>query len=118
MVVGGVAATVDFVMFAIAVKAFAFHWFPSAFASFVAATAVKYALSIRHVFESGVRFRRRNEVLLVFLVSGVGLAINQTILWLLIESVALNVLIAKVLATATVFFWNYGLRRAYIFKPL
>ena len=117
MVVGGLAAVVDFVLFAIAVKVLGIHWFPSALASFVVATAVNYVLSIRHVFTSGVRFRKRNEVLLVFFVSGVGLAINQTILGLLIESVALNALIAKCLATATVFFWNYGVRRAYIFMP-
>lgn len=118
MIVGGVAATVDFVVFAFAIKIIGAHWFPSALVSFVLATAVNYLLSIRHVFESGVRFRRRNEVLLVFVVSGIGLAINQTILWLLIETASMNALLAKCIATVTVFFWNYGARRSYIFRPL
>ena len=114
--VGAAAAGVDFAIFATLVIGFGLPWFPVALFSFALATAVNYVLSIRHVFQSGVRFSRRTEVTLVFLVSGIGLIINQSILWVLIEMVTINILIAKVLATSVVFFWNYGIRHGFVFK--
>jgi putative flippase GtrA len=114
--VGATAASVDFLIFAILVKGFDFPWFPVAIFSFILATAVNYVLSIRHVFQSGARFTRRTEIGLVFLVSGIGLILNQSVLWVLIEKMIIDVLLAKVLATATVFFWNYGIRHSFIFK--
>ena len=53
--VGGTAAAVDFVLFAIWPSLLAcqgFHPLGSA----ILATLVNYVLSIKHVFESGVRF--------------------------------------------------------------
>jgi putative flippase GtrA len=114
--VGATAASVDFLIFAILVKGFELPWFPVAIFSFILATAVNYVLSIRHVFQSGARFARRTEIGLVFLVSGIGLILNQSVLWVLIEKIFMDVLLAKVLATATVFFWNYGIRHSFIFK--
>jgi len=114
--VGAAAAIVDFSVFATLVTGFGLPWFPVALLSFALATAVNYLLSIRHVFQSGARFSRRTEITLVFLVSGIGMLINQSILWVLIEIVMINMLIAKVLATGVVFFWNYGIRHGFVFK--
>jgi len=115
--VGGVAAGVDFVLFAVMFKWLAVGWMPAGIVSFCFATLVNYALSVRHVFSSGVRFQRGKEILLVFLVSGVGLAINQAALVALIEGAGWDPLWAKIGATSSVFFWNYGVRRYFIFKP-
>lgn len=114
--VGGAAAAVDFSVFAILVELTRLGWFWSALISFVLATAINYVLSVRHVFESGVRFARHHEVLLVFLVSGIGLAINQTVLYLLIDQQDLNVFLAKVLATGIVFVWNFLARSRFVFS--
>ena len=114
--VGGTAALVDFGVFVGLVKLAGLGWFWSALISFVLATAVNYVLSVRHVFESGVRFSRHHEVLLVFLVSGIGLAINQAVLFLLIDQNGLNVLIAKILATGVVFVWNFLARSRFVFS--
>jgi putative flippase GtrA len=64
-----------------------------------------------------VRFARHHETLLVFAVSSVGLALNQAVLWLLIENLLWDLMLAKVTATACVFFWNYGIRKNFIFHP-
>lgn len=90
-------------------------WFQSALASFTLATAVNYFLSIKYVFKSGIRFQKRHEALLIFLVSGSGLIINQLILWLLIENMSVNMLVSKVTATTLLFAWNYGLRKTVVF---
>lgn len=114
-IAGSVAAGVDFLLFAAFVKLLAWPWYIAATVSFVAATLVNYLLSIRHVFTSGVRFEKRDEIVLVFLVSAVGLAINQAILFLLIRA-GIAILLAKVGATGTVFLWNYSARHQFVFK--
>jgi len=116
--VGGVAATIDIGIFSFAVKELEFDWFLVALFSFVLATAVNYLLSIRYVFESAIRFQKQAEVSLVFLVSGIGLVINQSVLWLLIEMAGIDAVVSKLIATGTVFFWSYMVRSRFIFKAL
>ena len=113
---GGLAAAVDIGFFTVAVKGFGFNWFLVALCSFTLATAVNYLLCIRYVFESGARFKKQAEVSLVFLVSGIGLVINQSILWLLIEMAGIDAVLSKLMATGIVFVWNYTARSRVIFK--
>ena len=115
--VGGTAATVDLVLFGLLTLVFGVHWFYAAAISFVPATAVNYLLSIRFVFGSQVRFARQSEITLVFVVSAVGLALNELLLWIAIDGLGIPLLVSKVLASGGVFFWNYGLRAYYIFNP-
>ena len=115
--VGGTAASIDLLVFFVAVKVYYLNWFFVAFISFIIATIVNYRLSVKFVFESGKRFGSRTELCLVFLVSGVGLTLNQASLWWLIEIEHIDEIIAKVLAITLIFAWNYTLRSCYIFKP-
>jgi putative flippase GtrA len=114
--VGATAALVDWILFACLVVALEVPWFPAAASSFVVATAVNYLLSIRHVFRSGVRFARANEIGLVFLVSGIGLVINQVFMWVLVELAAWPLMPSKICATGVVFLWNFGARSHFIFR--
>jgi putative flippase GtrA len=114
--VGGIAALVDFLIFALFVKILKIPWFISGVTGFVLATLVNYLLSIRHVFTSGARFKKHKEIILIFFVSFIGLIINQLILWQCIEFLFLEPLFAKIIATGIVFFWNYSARNHFIFK--
>ena len=116
--VGSAATVVDIGIFTVAVKGFGFDWFFVALFSFVLATATNYLLSIRYVFKSGVRFKKQAEVSLVILVSGIGLVINQSVLWLLIEMAGIDEALSKLMATGTVFLWNYMVRSRFIFRAL
>lgn len=115
LAVGGTAAAVDLVLFLAFAQYLGLPYLRVAAATFVVSTLVNYFLSVRIVFVSGVRFRPRWEVALVFLVSGFGLGINQLILWLCVEKAALDLLVSKVTATGSVFFWNYFARRRFVF---
>ena len=116
-VVGGVAACVDIGLFMLFAQHYGYPYLRVGALSFIAATLVNYWLSIRFVFVSGARFRRRWELAMVFAVSAVGLVINQAILALCVESLRFGLLAAKLVATGVVFFWNYGARRYFVFKP-
>lgn len=113
---GGAAAAIDFAIFFMAVKGLGYPWFSVAIFSFIVATAANYLLSIRFVFESRVRFRRREEVALVFMVSAVAMVLNQAILWLAIDVLTLNLLLSKITATGAVFLFNFGCRHYFIFS--
>ena len=115
--VGGAAACVDIGLFMLFAKGFGFPYLWVAAASFLVATFVNYLLGVRFVFVSGRRFRRRWELALVYLASGIGLALNQAILAAGVELAGLGLLAAKLTATGTVFFWNYLARRLFIFGP-
>jgi putative flippase GtrA len=115
-IVGGVAAVVDIGGFMVLTGPFSVPWFWAAVASFSVSVVVNYLLSIRFVFESGVRFRRHHEAALVLLVSTIGLLLNELVLWLMIEMAGTKRLPAKLVATAVVFLWNYGARHKFIFR--
>lgn len=114
-VVGGVAATVDIGFFFLFAKVAGFNYLAVAPVGFILATWVNYQLSVRHVFRSGVRFTRGREIVLVYVISTVGLLINQAILYGLVDLVGADLMLSKLTATATVFLWNYCARNYYLF---
>jgi len=113
--VGGVAASVDIGLFYYFASHLGWPWLPVSIASFIIATLVNYFISIRFVFKSGLRYKWHLEIAGVFLVSGFALALNQLILYSLIEVFEWNLLLSKIVATAIVFFWNYFGRSKFIF---
>lgn len=116
--VGGIAAFADFMIYAVLLKTGICAWFSAAVVGFVVATWINYQLSIRYVFESCTRFCKRHEIFMVFAVSGIGLAVNQSCLYVLIERLELDVLIAKICATGIVFLWNYYARKKFVFMNI
>jgi putative flippase GtrA len=116
--VGGAAALIDFLLFAVFAKVLGFNYLLIGAAGFIIATTVNYFLSIRYVFKSGVRFVLHKEISLVFIISLVGLGLNQLVLYIGIGTLGWEMLFVKVCATGSVFFWNFGARSYFIFKPL
>ena len=114
--VGAVAAAVDLSLFTLFAGWLGYNYLVVACFTFVLATAVNYALSVRFVFESGVRFVRHHEIALVFAVSAIGLAINQAVLYAAVEFARLHVIAGKLVATAAVFAWNYLARSRFVFR--
>jgi putative flippase GtrA len=113
--VGGVAFVVDISIFTVFAKIVGFNYLIVGFFSFLIATAVNYSLSIRHVFESGAKHSKKKEIFLVYTVSAIGLAMNLFVLYLSVDICGLEMIFSKILATAVVFFWNYFMRRFYVF---
>lgn len=116
LMVGATAASIDLGIFLIFAKICGLQYLLVGAVGFAIATLVNYLLSIRYVFLSGARFTRKQEVILVYLVSAIGLALNQAILLAMVEGVRAELMVAKVTATACVFFWNYAGRRHFVFR--
>jgi len=114
--VGGAAAAVDIGIFFLFAKLAGHDYLLVGCVGFLVATAVNYVLSVKHVFRSGVRYSKGKEVALVYLVSMVGLAINQLVLYLLINKMGSELMLAKLAATGVVFFWNFSARYFVVFR--
>ncbi|MGA7981021.1 MAG: GtrA family protein [Chromatiaceae bacterium] len=115
--VGGTAALLDWSLFWLLAVVLGIHYLLAACMSFIAATLLNYVLSILHVFESKARFSRNHEVALVFVVSAIGLAINQLAMLVLVGYLSFNLLLSKIAASGIVFGWNYSARAHFVFKP-
>lgn len=113
-VVGGLAALTEWLLFAVIVYYVHWHYMPAAIISFVLATAVNYVLSLIIVFNRG-RHSLHREVLLVYIVSGIGLMINVAVLALLVKSANGHIIAAKIGATGVAFIWNFASRHLWIF---
>ncbi|MFT5138398.1 MAG: putative flippase GtrA [Rhodothermales bacterium] len=116
--VGATAAILDFLIFAVFAKYLNYNYLLIGAIGFIIATMLNYFLSIRFVFESGVRFGFRKEFALVFLISAIALSVNQTALYVGIDILGWEMLFTKLCATGSAFFWNFGARSLYVFKPL
>ena len=115
-IVGSIAALTDFSLFYIFTKLLKYNYMMVAFISYAIATYINYILSTKYVFQSGTKYSKKVEISLIYLISGVAIGINQISLYLLIDVLFVEMLISKVIATAITFFWNYFLRKNFIFK--
>lgn len=112
---GGISALVDISLFAIFAKVLNYNYLAVGTLTFIIATRINYFLSIKFVFKSGIKYKRNKEITLVFLVSLIGISINMGVLYFLIEFLYFEMILSKFIASSSVFFWNYLMRRKFIF---
>jgi putative flippase GtrA len=112
-----VAFAVDFLLLSLLVSGLGVPYLAAAFVSFSAGTVVVYWLSIRHVFD----YRRledwRPEFAVFAALGLVGLVVNLTAMYSLVDGLGLHYLLAKVGAAGCTFITNFLLRRWMLFTP-
>ena len=87
----------------------------AALAGFVMGTATNYLISKYMVFQ-GEPKSRTFEVLLVFLVSGVGLLWLELGLYVLTDIYGIHYLLSKLIMTGVVFLWNFFARKLFMYS--
>ncbi len=112
--VGGVATVADFVVTAIARDVFGAGDIVSNISGFVVGLVVNYLISIFWVFKKH-NMNMKKEFVIFTCIGLVGLAINTSIVWLLVK---LNIwfYIAKVIATLVTLIWNFAARKIILYK--
>ena len=111
--VGGMAAIVEWVTFYI--SNLFLNYTISTITAFILATTANYFLGKVMTFKNYKQ--EKKDIILVFVVSGIGLLFNVLLMRLFIEVLHFKInIIAKVLATGIVFIWNYVSRRLFIYK--
>ena len=115
--VGGAAAISDLMFFQLLMTSFSsLHYLGASTLSFVLATWVNYRLGLLWLFESGVCYSRKQEMLLVYLVSFIGLIFHHISFYTCVELGQTPLLLGKVISMGFAFVWNFTARYFWIFK--
>lgn len=113
---GGVAFVADFCTLVFAVEYLRLHYLIAATAGFVVGAIVCYVLSVRWAFDEH-RYDSRALEIGIFVAIGVGgVALNNLLMWTLVEFVHVNYAASKVVAAGFVLLFNFGTRRLILFS--
>jgi putative flippase GtrA len=107
---------VDIGLLAALVEVGGLHYLLAATISFLAGTAVVYWVSIRHAFTHRRIADARKEFTLFAAIGGVGIVLNLSVMFAMVEGLGAHYLVAKIVAAGASFTANFGLRRWMLFS--
>jgi putative flippase GtrA len=111
--VGGSASIVDLIAFALIIKYLGMHYLLAAFFAYMIGLVWNYTLGLLWVFKS--RHRKLIEFAMVFVIALGGLFWTEVLLWIAVEYFDLMPLVGKFIVLWIVLFWNFGMRKLFVF---
>ena len=114
MVVGTVAFAID--LGSLLVLAQYLHVIAANTIAFVIANAANFLMGHVWVFERPLVTISLRTYARVLLISVIGLAVNDAVVWLSAIAVGLSLLISKVIATLVGLVWNYAARVSWVYR--
>ena len=117
LVSGGTAFLVDTALLVLLTECFGRErlllWTAIAFA---AGLLVTYLFSIHWVFDNRSLNNRAAEFTVFALIGITGLGLTELLMWLLADKAGMHYLIAKIITTVLVFFWNFAAKKIILFR--
>lgn len=114
-IAGGTAFIFDYATLLILTEGFGIYYLWSATAGFIIGSLVVYLLSIRWVFEERRYDDRAKEFSVFFIIGAGGLVLNDLLLSLLVEGLAIPYQMAKPVVAGLVMLYNYFARLLLVF---
>ncbi|NCB53275.1 MAG: GtrA family protein [Clostridia bacterium] len=90
------------------------YYLVSSAISFTASVTVNYIICVLWVFEGAKSTGGKSKFLFVAS-SVVGLGLNQLLMWFFVGKIGIYYMIAKIISTIVVMFWNYVMKRKALF---
>lgn len=114
-IVGGIATLVEWIIFYLCDTFTPIHYQLSTAIAFFFSTFANW------IFGKLLLFKEKTksvilELLQIYLVSIIALLLNMLIMYIAVEKIQLQTFFSKVIATAIVFFWNFLVRKCFIYK--
>lgn len=114
-VVGGLAFLIDYGLLYFLTEYLNIYYFISSIISFTVSLVFNYILSIKWVFDVEKK-QTIKEITLFVVLSIIGLAINQLIMYIGVDKLSLYYMLAKLISTVIVMIWNFITRKIFIEK--
>ena len=118
LIVGALATLVEWVFFALFNTGLHMHYMVATTIAFAISTFANWLFGRLLVFHGKIRVDRAllMELLKIYLTSIIGLLMNLLIMWITVERFSVDTMLAKMIATGIVFFWNFLVRKLLIYK--
>ena len=113
--VGGVAFVADYGSLYAFTEWLGIQYLVSAALAFIIGLTVNYILSNLIVFSTHRLNNRWLEFVIFAIIGLIGLGLNELIMYCSCELIGLHYMIAKLISTALVFFWNFFARKLTLF---
>jgi putative flippase GtrA len=114
--VGGLAFAVDFGALAFFTEICRFHYLLSNTIAFIFGLLANYFISIFWVFTNSNLKSRKVEFILFAAIGVIGLGLNDLLLWIFTQGLAVYYLLSKILAAAICCLWNFFARKYLLFN--
>lgn len=114
-IVGITSLMVDYVFMVFLTEntAFGLDYFKASAFSYTLSVFVNYFLSMKYVFESRTDMGKVKEASIFFVLSLVGLFLNQVIMWIAVDVFKIYYVVAKLLSTLLVTNYNFISRKKF-----
>ncbi len=112
--VGGSSAVVHLSIYYTLIWGLGVHYLIANVIGFCVSFFWNYIVGILWVFHNR-RMSRRREIALTYVIAVLGLLWNSIILYACVEALGISPNLAIYIATAIVLFWNFGMRKKFIF---
>ena len=118
VVVGGLATIVEWAAFYALNTCLSMHYMFATGIAFAISTFANWLFGRLLLFGAQIIPDRAllRELLKIYLTSIAGFLMNLLIMWIAVEKFALAEMLAKIIATGCVFFWNFVVRVRFIYK--
>lgn len=114
--VGMLSFLIDYGILVFLTEIVGIHYLISSGISFSVSVIVNYILSITYVFDSKKDNSKIKEFVIFVILSIGGLLINQIIMWICVDMLAVYYMVSKIGATAVVMVYNFITRKIFIEK--
>ncbi len=111
-----VSFSLDFMTLKFLVDFFAVYYLLAAAFAFIAGTTLNYFLSVKWIFKSRTIKNNRIEYIIYIIIGVIGLLLNTAAMWFFTEKIGIFYLLSKVISGASLFFFNFFLRKVVLFR--
>lgn len=113
-IVGVIAFCIDYGLFLLMTYVFGVNYLVASAISFTISTVFNFVASMRYVFAGREGQTRTQQFVIFFVLSLMGLGLNQLILWISVDMLAWLAWIGKLVATAIVMVFNFITRKIFL----
>ena len=116
LIVGGGATVVEWVIFWLLTTGIAINYLVATTIAMFVSTFANWGLGRMLLFRDQPTDRLAAEIGKVYLASVVGWLASMLLMWIMVDQLHMQQMVAKIIATGVVFLYNYIIRKLLIYK--